>query len=117
MLKIDVPLTIKKEDHCHIPNKRPTWKKANFEDIEAYTSLLDQKMSELSLPSAFNCHDITCKNACHSIDRDSHVVDVLFKIIETSFQCIPVSKNLSGDQRRKVEYLHGWKENVLPFKK
>ena len=116
MLKVDIPKVVKKENHGGITISRPSWSKADYEDKEAYANILDQKLSELCLPSTLDCDKVDCCNEQHSIDRDSYVLDVLFKVIETSFECIPVTNKLSDSQKTKVEKLNGWKENVLPLK-
>ena len=49
MLKIDIPVVVKKENSGGILISRPNLNKADNKKIEAYACELDQKMSELSL--------------------------------------------------------------------
>ena len=67
------------------------------------------------MPSSFGCLDVKCQNNVHPLERDSHVLDVLCKIVETSFECILISECVSKNKKR-VAKLYGWKENVLPYK-
>ena len=115
MLKIKIPIITAKESISGLTIKRPNWKMAYSEDIDAYSYKLHEKLSQLTLPSSFGCLDVKCQNNVHSLERDSHVLDVLCKIVETSFECIPISECVSKNKKR-VAKLYGWKENVLPYK-
>jgi len=115
MLKINIPLFTAKENVGGLTIKRPNWKKAYSEDIEEYSYKLNEKLLQLPLPSSFGCLDVSCQNVVHSLERDSHVLDVLCNTIETSFECIPVSESHSKIMKKRPN-LHGWKVNVLPYK-
>ena len=117
MLKIRIPDMQRKESINSVVIAKPNWRKAEQEDIDEYTVVLNEKLSDLSLPQSFHCKDVTCKIPYHSEDRDSHAIDILTKIIEASFECIPVTKSWSKNDKSKQQRLPGWKENVLPFKK
>ena len=101
MLRINIPQINEKENNAGLTVKRPNWKKAYSEDIEAYSYKLDEKLSQLTLPSSFGCLDVSCKNIVHSLERDSHALDVLCKTIETSFECIPVSEFKPKDTKKE----------------
>ena len=116
MLKIKIPFVGEKEKTEMLPISKPDWKKANDLDIDNYTMTLHEKLSKLGVPETFLCQDVLCKADQHSYDRDWHVLDVMTKIIESSFECIPISKVSPKSAERKRELLPGWKQNVLPLK-
>ena len=74
---------------------------------------LHDKLSELPLPETLQCCDVLCQDPGHSHDRDSHVLDVMTRVIETSYQDIPVSCGNNVGAGAK-QLLPGWKENVAP---
>ena len=79
MLKIRIPDIQRKENINNVVIGKPNWRKAEQEDIDEYTVVLNEKLSELSLPQSFHCKDVTCKIPHHSEDRDSHAIDILTK--------------------------------------
>ena len=85
-------------------------------DIDNYTMSLHEKLSKLKVPQTLFCQSILCKSEQHSHERDWYVLDLMTTIIETSFECIPISKATPKLAGRKRDLLPGWKQNVLPFK-
>ena len=64
--------------------------------------------------SVVSC-DVLCQDPGHSHDRDSHVLDVMTRVIETSYEDIPVSGGNTVRAGAK-RLLPGWRENVAPAK-
>ena len=114
MLKIKIPqyeCTTFNEEQVSI--RRPNWKKATSADRDGYSNNLNNKLSELATPDTLHCHDVTCGDPGHSHDRDGHVLNVMTRVIEASYEDIPVSENKPVGARAKKQLL-GWKENVAP---
>ena len=82
MLNIQVPYVTEKELIKEGHRRRPNWRKANDIDIDNYTLALHSKLCDLKLPSTFACQNVLCKRAQHSHERDSHVLNVMTKIIK-----------------------------------
>ena len=118
MLKIRLPEEI---TACRNEPENKTykvnWKDADHENILEYKEILHNKLSLLRMPDNLCCSDVICKNHDHSNDRDSFLIDILFNIIETRFDCLP-TKNVKGNPRKSqnFNFLPDWKENVLPLK-
>ena len=100
-----------------VPRPRKTaWYKANTEQKDEYTYLLEQKLATIPLPASLSSDSPCCRLEDHSINHDSHVMDIMCAILETSHQCIPLSaKSSPGGMRNRN--LPGWNENVAPVKK
>lgn len=87
-----------------------------------YTKGLQDRLCSLSPPGSLQCRNGMCQDKLHSEDRDSHVLDILVAIIESSHAHVP----LSGGGKVKMDpskschvtqAIPGWKEQVEPFKK
>ena len=113
MLKIRVPEVIEMKQPENAQISKPNWWKATDEDIEHYSQELHSKLCELPLPESIHCSDVLCTDLRHSHERDSHVIDILVKIIETSYQCLPLTRT---GKPNKTQSLPGFNENVRPFK-
>ena len=96
--------------------RKPAWYKANTEQKDEYTSLLEQKLASIPLPASLSCDSPCCRLEDHSINHDSHVMDIMCAILETSHQCIPLSAK-SSPGGTTTRNLPGWNENVAPVKK
>ena len=94
---------------------RPAWYKANAEQKNEYTALLEQKLANIPLPASLRCDNPHCSMEEHIMAQDSHVLDVIGAVLESSHQCIPMSARCRPDGKRKVS-LPGWRENVAPAK-
>ena len=96
--------------------RKPAWYKATQEQKDQYTDLLDLKLKDLVIPDSLACMDVSCQCEDHSQDRDRHLIDILCSIVETSYECIPLTaKGKSG--KGVSQSLPGWKETVAPLKK
>ena len=48
----------------------------------------------------------------HTTERDEHVIDVMCAVMETSYECIPLT---TPDKAQKTQ-ISSWNETVAPFK-
>ena len=113
MIKLKLPEPGEKIKCKPVITTKPSWKKADDEDIQDYHDTLHDKLQKLPLPSSISCSDVLCQDPDHSHNRDSHVIELLSTIIDTSFECLPIVKS-GGDKKQKTKLLPGWKENVVP---
>ena len=98
VLKLNLDnIPLKAEVNANV-SRKPTWYKATEQEINKYTLDLHCKLSSLEPPACLDCKDMLCHDESHSQDRDSHVLDILIAVIETSYTCIP----LSGCVKNKV---------------
>lgn len=89
MLKIRVPEAPVITESIPAPNvSKPNWRKAENENIEDFSQSLHTKLSNLPLPESIQCNDVSCSNESHSHDRDSHLIDILIKMIESTHEHI-----------------------------
>ena len=77
--------------------KKPSWSKADKEQVYNYTSTLQEKLQAIQVPLSLNCQDVHCQSSEHSVDRDNMVVDILTAVVETFYTALP----LHGSQRWK----------------
>ena len=96
--------------------RRPAWYKATVEQKHEYTSMLEEKLADLPIPESLCCDSPCCKVDEHARSHDSHIMDVMCAVLETSHQCIPLSSSKKTSDSKKNN-LPGWKENVAPAKK
>ena len=98
--------------------RRPAWYKATQDHRDHYTDQLDQRLRALDIPTSMSCLDISCKCEEHSQTRDSHVLDILCTIVETSYENIPLTARVTTSQESKGgrQFLPGWKESIAPLK-
>ena len=121
MLKLDlgsIPMKTKSEE---VKPKKPAWYKADQLDKDKYTRDLQDRLSCLDSPDSLQCTNCQCEDPDHSADRDSHVLDILTAMIESSHVCIP----LSGGRKTRTDpskschvsqSVPGWKDQVESFK-
>ena len=110
----DIP--VKSEERVK-RQKKPAWYKASQENKEQFTVDLEERLSSLLRPDTLQCMDSNCKDVSHSQERDSHVLDILISVIESSHTCIPISGGgkLSNDPTKScpvTEAVPGWKDEV-----
>ena len=110
----DIP--VKSEERVK-RQKKPAWYKASQENKEQFTVDLEERLFSLLRPDSRQCMDPNCKDVSHSQERDSHVLDILISVIESSHKCIPLSGGgkLSNDPTKScpvTEAVPGWKDEV-----
>ena len=100
--------------------KRPAWYKATTEEILQYTQTLHDKVMDLPIPPSSSCRNVHCDDDIHKPDIDSHCVDILCAMIESSHVSIPMSSSRSrpANSSNKIgANIPGWREQVEPFRK
>ena len=107
--------SVRKEQKSRIRKRRPAWYKATDEDKGEYTSILDEKLSEVEYPESLGCADTHCKHPDHSTERDKFVIDILCNMIETTYECIPLSSKPKSEDKGHSK-LPSWRESVKPFR-
>ena len=118
MLKLDLGrLPVQRKTKTSSPS-RPAWYKSEQSHRDEYTRSVHNKLSSLQVPDTLHCSDPHCQTDQHTEERDSFVLDVMSRVIETSHECIPMS---SGSRSSKPECpveraIPGWKEVVEPYK-
>ena len=95
--------------------RKPAWYKATDDHIADYTSLLEEKLVNLDCPESLWCTDVHCSDPQHRQERDSHVLDLLVAMIESSHCAIPLTKPGQNKEKR-VKNIPGWKQHVEPFR-
>ena len=118
MLKFRVPATIKRSELKPITELKPSWTRAEPEDLDDFTQTLHEKLENLPPPETISCTNVLCKDLNHSHERDEHVIDVLRSVIECTYECLPlVKKVVNNVEPQKTRKLPGWNENVEPLKR
>ena len=114
----EIPIKSKKVPH---KSRNPAWFKASQDDKDQYTSDLHERLCNLDQPVSLDCQNPNCKDASHTQDRDSYVLDILTSVIESSHSCIPLTGGSRGsfspDPSRSCpvkEGVPGWKDEVEP---
>ena len=120
MIKVKVEqVEAKIQQSAALKPRKLAWYKASQDHIDVSTALLDNKLRELVIPEELCCQDLACKCTEHSIARDKHVIDILCTLVESSYQCIPLTaRSRQGSRSTKAvgQALPGWNECVAPLK-
>ena len=84
-------------------------------DKMEYTHVLSEKLGQIYPPESLECSDLHCDHHGHSFERDQYVLDILCNMIETTYECIPLSaKPKKSGQVSPM--LPGWNETVKPLR-
>ena len=120
MVKIELPDIPEKAEIPTVPVvRRPAWYKATQVEKDLYQELLVENLAQIDIPDSIHCSKVTCDNRSHVEERDKFLLDTLSCLIETSYQCIPLTakpRNKLG-LRTSSEPLPGWNENIAPLKR
>ena len=115
MLKLSVGDIPSRVPGVSLPQpQRPAWYKATPDNIEEYTLVLNERLSNLSIPETIHCDNVHCSDPVHKLERDGHVLDLLTAMIESSHKTIPLTKPRKSLKGRKN--IPGWKAHVEPFR-
>ena len=100
------------------PNQKPkpSWKKASQNQKESYKTILENRISQLEVPSSItSCRNVKCNNPAHKEDLDIFTVELLETVQQVAEENLPVPK--CGNANSKSEKLiPGWREMVSPFR-
>ena len=92
MLKLNIGnISVKREQTQDKAKRKPAWYKATANDILEYTETLHDKLINLPMPPSLCCSSVHCEYPGHRAERDSHCIDVLCSMIESSQRAIPLS--------------------------
>ena len=113
-------LPLRKPSSKYIP-KRPAWGKATSEQKAAFKEHLETRLNQLENSVEFGeytplCEGLHCKDAVHSEVRDSHVIDILSAVIESSHVTIPTYGGCWVGEKRPGVTIPGWKVEVKPYR-
>ena len=112
-------LPAKKATSSWVPRK-PSWCKANGEQILNYDSDLERSLLGLNSPLfALSCEDPHCLDASHSEQRDAFMLDILLSLVECTYTTLPISGGSGGGGhggKGKAAPIPGW-ASVEPFRK
>ena len=76
---------------------------------------LHQRLQEVQCPNSMaQCKDPMCTDETHSERRDSAVLDILFRVLETSYSCLPLTGSAGRGSKQKQEDIPGWTAEVEP---
>ena len=99
------------------PPRMPAWDRATQDELNTYTSQLHQRLQEVQCPNSMvQCKDPLCTDASHSERRDSAVLDILFRIVETSYVCLPLTGCAGRSHKQDHEVIPGWTVEVEPHR-
>ena len=114
MIKLKIGAIPLKPDRKEAPKpRRPAWYKATIEDINDYTELLDENLTNLMYPESIFCTDVHCTDQQHRQDRDDHVLNILTSMVESSYSAVPLTKR--SRPKDSSSRIPGWKDHVEPF--
>ena len=121
ILKLDIGSIPKRSKTQKKKRNQPAWYKATQEDKDNFTMDLYSRLAALETPDSLLCRNSCCQNRNHSEERDSHVLDILIAVIESSHTCIPSSGGgrVTADPRKACKVsqsVPGWQEHVKPFR-
>ena len=112
-------LPVKQGSSPWIPRK-PAWSKATEDRVSMYTSDLEPRLHNLSVPLlALSCENPHCSDASHSEQRDSFMLDILLSLVESTYTSLPLSGGGGGGGhggKGKAAPKPGW-ESVEPYRK
>ena len=97
-LKAECP---KKSDSSNI--RKPVWYEATELEKNEYTFLLSQKLADITPPDSLSFNDVNCQHEEHTRERDNHVLDLMWAIMEASYECIPLSAKVKSSGERNFK--------------
>ena len=92
MLQIEIPEIVGRTQIKPIYELRPNWKQAEKEDTNDFSQTLHEQLLKILMTQSIQCTNILWKDPNHAHERDNHAVEVLINMIETSYDCIPLTK-------------------------
>ena len=112
-------LPVRKPSSRWVP-KRPAWCKATPEQKNAYKHSLEERLVQLQRQEdqlqCLGCQDMHCKDSLHSELRDSHMLDILTAIIESSHLSLPMYGGCRVGENRPGVNVPGWSREVKPYR-
>ena len=105
-------ISLVKPGPIHPPPRLPDFDRATGAELEKYTTVLREQLEELSIPTSIrSCEDCHCQMVSHRKDSDSYILEILIKLIESSYLCLPLTGRVkTGDRAKKP--VAGWNKEV-----
>ena len=110
-LRLAIPVKESMPQQRNTKPRKPAWHKADSEAINNYTNTLHNNLPSSKLDK---CLDTQCKDPKHLDSIDNHMMDILTKIVETSYETIPLSQKRSC-KNNKIK--KGWSTRIAPLRK
>ena len=85
-------------------------------DIESYKLDMELRLQSLTIPYSLHCSDPLCRDISHSTERDTHVLDILCNVVESSHTKLPLAGGRRAVPGRSGGNIPGWNENVEQFR-
>ena len=85
MLKLNIKQLHRRQAQVNIPqNSRPIWYKAIDQDINDFANYVHNGLQDIGFVESLFCSDINCSDTTHKLERDDHMLNILFTLIESS---------------------------------
>ena len=115
-MKLSEPISTE-EIKVQPPRRIPSWDKATESEKEMYTQKLNEKLVRLQDIKSFSlCSDVLCENETHNSDSDSLLLDILFSVIEASYEAIPLTGCVNSQNKRRRNIIPGWTREVEQYR-
>ena len=90
-------------------------------DIENYKVDMQTRLQSLPMPNSLQCNDPHCSISSHSSERDTHVLDILCSVVESTHTKLPLAGGRRAVQPgaktgRTSGNIPVWTEEVEPFR-
>ena len=94
--------------------EKPCWKKADQNQRINYSAELEQRLSQLHIPSSLvECKDVHCRDSSHLEESDQFMTSILHHVETSAMETLPILKPPNNKTKKNVP---GWAENVRPFR-
>ena len=108
MLRLNVgAIPSKQKESSWLPRK-PAWYKATLVDIESCKLDMESRLQSLTTPNSLHCSDPLCRDISHSTERDTHVLDILCNVVESSHTKLPLAGGRRAVPGRSGGNIPGW---------
>ena len=94
-------------------NSKPSWKFASETERNKFTTDLQKKMEEMTVPDCLSCSDPHCKNCNHINTTDEFMLEMLQVVENCASTNLPKPKQ---NRKRSKGSILAWSEEVQPFK-
>ena len=97
-------------------NSKPSWKRASKEQKDNFPIILNEKLSNISIPEEVkNCRNVKCRDTNHSDKADEFVCKILDCVELSAAEALPIPKPKRKLQSQ-TKSVPGWKDVVKPFR-
>ena len=95
---------------------KPSWKRATAEQKKAFPTILNEKLSLISISEIVqNCSNVKCRDPEHINEADKFISDILECVESAATEALPIPPPpRTLPSKRKL--VPGWKSEVKPFR-